>query len=482
MTTFSEWLDERATRWGDKTAIREESVEIGFKSLKEGADKISSSLTYSGLKKGTRAAIACESGIEFWKVFFGVLFAGGVVVPLNTQASERELKLLLQDCEPSFLVHDAAFSDKARHLHSLLPQIILISTHGEMSGNSTIRPTSEDSSTACIFYTSGTTGEPLGVMLSHRNLLCNAGAVAEALGLTATDRGFCVLPFHYIYGVSVALSHFSCGAGIVVEKQFPYPSLMLDHLGASRSTGFYGVSSHYAILCERTDFYNRVFPHLRYFAQAGDAMPPTLTHKILDVFPEKKLYLMYGQTEAAPRLSVLDPVKTRNKPTSVGRAVPGVEIKISEEGEILARGDTIMVGYWRRPNDSLEALKGGWLHTGDLGRTDEEGDLYILGRKSALLKVNGQKVNPTEIEALIKSRPAVREAAVIGLQHPDRGQQLKLFVTADPSETPDVLKSYLKLNLPSFKVPDEIVIVDTLPITGLGKIDKHALEKRTSLP
>ena len=270
-----------------------------------------------------------------------------------------------------------------------------------------------------------------------------------------------------------------------MENRFLYPQVVADSLENYNATGFAGVSSHYNLLMQQTDFLKRTLPKLRYFQHAGDKMPVAVTRQLLDAFGDKELYLMYGQTEAAPRLSYLQPTKTRAKSGSVGQAIPGVQIRIvqddgaecpvGEEGNLIAFGPNVMQGYWKHPEETAEVLKNGWLHTGDIAYVDADGDLCITGRKKQFLKVGGRRIRPGEIERVCQEHPEISEAAVIGVPDDVLGQRIKLFVSTTADVNKEELTLFFRKRLPSYMIPVETVIMEQLPKKSNGKVDKKKL-------
>jgi long-chain acyl-CoA synthetase len=228
---------------------------------------------------------------------------------------------------------------------------------------------------------------------------------------------------------------------------------------------------------------------LKYYMQAGDAMPARVTKELLDAFPDKKLYIMYGQTEASPRLTYLDPGLARKKPESVGRPVPGVKIKLinekgrecrtGEKGEITAKGDNVMLGYWRNPKGTKKVIKSGWLYTGDIAFKDKDGDLFIVGRRKNFVKIGANRVDPAEIERLAMKNKDIMEAAVISIPDPILGAKLKMFVSLTPDKKVDAgdIMNFCKLTLPSYQVPSKVEVLDSIPKNSYGKIDRERLRR-----
>ena len=339
---------------------------------------------------------------------------------------------------------------------------------------------------ALIIYTSGTSGSPKGVVLTHGNLLANTLAIIDYLGLTETDSALVVLPFRYSYGNSVLLTHLYVGAQLNLGASMMYPQQVTDQLRESRASGFAGVPTTMLLLLDCTDFASDP-PPLRYITQAGGAMGKRLTTRLRDALdPATRLFVMYGQTEATARLTWLPPERLDEKLGSAGIPIDGVSLRIVNQfgqpnptgkpGEVLAAGPNIMSRYWENPAGTSAVLKNGWLHTGDVGHLDADGFLFIEGRASEMIKTGAYRVSPAEIEELATAAHFVDEAAACGIPDEVLGQVIVLFLVGDesPSHTKEML-GLCRRALSSHKVPRRIVWRDRLPKTLSGKVRKHLL-------
>jgi len=478
-----------ARNWPDAVAVIEPPHSITYQQLDEKISAYAMGLVAFGLKKGERVGILARNSIDFVTVYFAVSRAGGISVALNYTLDIPELVRQADGCSCSALAVEEYFEEKAKAVLMRTRSIrFLFNGTSRMPQKASCRfPTVKPDDAAAIVYTSGTTSKPLGVTLTHTNLIVNNQSIARYTRLTSSDRVCCVLPLYYIYGLSLVLSHFLVGAAVILENRFLYPNIALETIEQYGATGFAGVSSHYAILLSLSDIKKRKLPSLRYFMQAGDSMPEKITRRLIALFPRKRVYRMYGQTEAAPRLTYLNPALVRRKPTSVGRAIPGVRIKLvngqgrecraGETGEILARGKNVMAGYWNNKRETSRALKGGWLHTGDMAYKDRDGDLYIVGRKEEFLKIGGRRVSPQEIETIVREHPSVAEAAAVGVADTILGQRIRLFVSVRSDKTfrkKEIIR-YCRRRLPPYKIPFEMVVLKALPKNSLGKIDREKL-------
>jgi acyl-CoA synthetase (AMP-forming)/AMP-acid ligase II len=456
------------------------------------------------LEKGFRGAILSDDPFAYVAAYFAIQLAGGITVGLNTQTSERSLQTVLNDCSPSVLFTQKKFHQYLDHPDSPGPPLFVVSENvvagpqgktvwveRDKTISGALRqerfPLVKSEDIAQIIYTSGTTGGPKGVMLRHANLAANTASIISYLRLTEQDRVMAVLPFFYSYGNSVLLTHIAAGGSLVVNQNFLYPNVILDEMGKREVTGFSGVPSTFALLLNRSAIRKYHFPKLRYITQAGAAMSPKLAGQLQEVFPQVAIYIMYGQTEAAARLSYLPPEDLERKMGSIGRAIPGVTLKLldhegnpvreGETGEIVAVGENIMAGYWNRPQETEQVLRPEGLRTGDLARMDKEGYFYIVSRKSDMIKSGSHRIAPKEIEEIIHEHESVHEVAVVGVEDEILGETIKACVVLKQGYEcgEKEMMRFCRKNLPAFKVPHTVVFLNELPKTATGKIRKSAL-------
>jgi acyl-CoA synthetase (AMP-forming)/AMP-acid ligase II len=489
------FLQNSAAKFGEKTVIVSAKSRLTYRELADQALLSASLLLNNGLKAGDRVAILTDNPFHYIASYFGVLQAGGVVVGLNTQTSERALDTVISDCQPAFLFFSGRsrkYRDFLRTFPSLLKSFDLDALSSDTDQNqnpSTLNQTTpQPDDIAQIIYTSGTTGKPKGVMLSHTNLVSNTLSTIEYLKLSENDSVMAVLPFFYSYGNSILLTHIAAGGTLVVNQSFVYPNVILEQMAAENITGLSGVPSTFALLLHRSAIRDYSFPHLRYITQAGAAMSPKLAAQLTEIFPGTEIFIMYGQTEAAPRLSYLAPEQVHTRPGSIGKAIPGVRLEIvdregktvsaGEIGEIVASGANIMKGYWQRPDETAVALRHGKLWTGDLAYFDEEGFLYVISRKSDMIKCGSHRIAPKEIEELLLAIDGIVEAAVAGEADEILGELIVAYIIAEPEKEireKDVL-TFCRKHLPAFKVPHKILFMQEFPKNESGKVQKHLLK------
>jgi long-chain acyl-CoA synthetase len=465
-------------------------------------------LQASGLRRGERVAILLPNRIEAAVACYGCWLAGGIAAPLNVQARARDFEAWLRHCDARHIVYEHSHSDAVEAITAVdassggapidrwpIGMDHPLSPHRATPANdidfdaSAIAP--DDA--ALILYTSGTTGAPKGVTLTHGNLLANANAVVRYLELDEHDSVLSILAFYYAYGASVLHTHLISGGCVVLAQNLLFPHLLMDTIARERITGLSGVPSTYALLLERVKLADYDLSSLRYLTQAGGAMSPSLTRRLRSALPDARLFVMYGQTEATSRLTWLPPERLDEKLGSVGIPVHGVELRIAREdgnvattgepGEVQVRGANVMRGYWNNPEASEAVLRGGWLRTNDMGHLDADGFLYLDGRRSDMIKTGAHRVHPNDIEDVIHEVPGVSEAAVVGIDDDVLGQVVKAFIVAPglPPHSENMIKAHCRERLASYKIPREIEFVSALPRTASGKVRRAALlEPQTS--
>ena len=505
------FLEKSSRQFPEKKAVWHKDEWITYGKIEEQANRIGCFLLEQGLKRGERVALLMENSFNFITAYFGILKAGGVVVGLNTEITSEDLEYLVLNSGARFLFVNSSrlrlFYPVKEKLTTLKYVVVsgnsnvVTSQNASFGQNSVImynyildtytanKPDSRpiDIDLAEIVYTSGSTGSPKGVMLSHLNLVSNMHSIAQYLHLNADDRMMVVLPFTYIYGKSLLLTHFLVGGSVIIDNRFVYPNKVLETMKNMEATGFAGVPSTFTILLNRSSLKEYTFPALRYVTQAGGHMAVSIQKEVSQVFKPAELYIMYGATEAAPRLSYLEPSKLMEKLGSIGIPVPNVDlfvadengrpVGIGKEGEIVARGSNIMQGYWKDPEGTKQVLKNGLYYTGDLGKQDDDGYIFIVGRKKDIIKVKGFRVSSKEIEEKILEMDNIIEAAVIGVPDAVLGEAVKAFVvTSDGCKiTQNEILSYLKPHLSTYKLPKHIEFRNVLPKNKSGKIMKTEL-------
>lgn len=501
-----QFLEHSAVQFPTDTAIVHAEDRITYQQLDIFSQRLACYLQANGITKGSRIAILLENSIDYVIAYYAVLKSGAVAAPLNSGLKPDGLKSLLWNLEPAAII--ASYKSerllKAVDLDALQLKILLIRTpklkwdnvsyevstfeEGLKTQNQDlVRDKISETDLASIIYTSGSTGSQKGVMLSHKNIVSNTKSICSYLQLTHKDVQMVVLPFFYVMGKSLLNTHVAVGGKIVINNRFMYPADVVNQMIEENVTGFSGVPSTYAYLLHRSPFSKckDKLVSLRYCSQAGGHMALYLKKELRKALPGRtKIYVMYGATEGAARLTYLEPKYFESKIDSIGKPIPGVDIKLlnkdnievtnGEEGELVAYGPNIMLGYWKDPQESSRVLRNDGYHTGDIGYRDSEGFLYLKRRKDDLLKVGGHRVNPIDVEDFMLSTELLVEVAVVGL--PDKFLGNKLIALAVPKDNTCSSKTIMEkcaAGLPNYKVPAESIIIRSLPKNANGKIDRN---------
>ncbi|HUQ08557.1 MAG TPA: class I adenylate-forming enzyme family protein [Kofleriaceae bacterium] len=464
-------------------------VRLGYGQVSAAAASVTAQLASLGVAKGDRVALLAHNGLEWVAAWFGALAAGAVAVPLNTAADPHSLVHYVTDAGARVLLHGPRFERVLKTAAPMLGDVHVQPVRTDGPPGTPVAVAETDA--AAIIYTSGSTGRPRGAVLTHKNLVSNVRSIVSYLELTPADRVLVLLPFYYVYGLSLLHMTFASGGTVVVENRFQYPNVALDTLERERCTGLAGVPSTYAILMNRSTFGERLgtqqLASLAWATQAGGGMSPALTRQVMDAIAPRRLVVMYGATEASARLSYVPPAELAGAVGSIGRAIPGVELTVrradgtacdvDEVGELFAQGDNIMQGYWGDPVETARVLGPHGYRTGDLARRDAAGRFWLVGRARDMLKVGGHRVAAREIEDAILEHPAVHECAVIGIPDELMGDRLRAYVVLKTAGAADsnALGLFLKERLPAYKIPGDFDLRDALPKNESGKIMKEAL-------
>jgi acyl-CoA synthetase (AMP-forming)/AMP-acid ligase II len=502
-----EFLERAASRDAGAVAVFDAAGVHTYAELAGDAGQMARLLADLGVRPGDRVVLAIENSARWTACYFGILSAGAIVVPLAPGARSTRLVQAIADCDARVCILDPPATESLRDARHGVA-VVLLSPHAEidlpnvrvldLARAAAQQPAAWlparviDLDLAGIIYTSGSTGTPRGVMLSHLNIRANTESIVSYLGLTRADRMMVVLPFYYVYGLSLLHTHVFCGGSLVIDNRFTFPNVVLRAMQQHQVTGFAGVPSTFAILLHRSSIATMSFPNLRYVTQAGGAMAPVLVDQWTRLMPGVPLIVMYGATEASARLTYLDPEHLPRRRGSIGRPIPNVQVRVvmddgrladpGEVGELVARGSNISSGYWNAPDETRTAFGPLGYRTGDLGYMDEEGFLYVVGRRGDFLKIGAHRVGAKEIEDVLQEHPAVHEAAVVPAPDDLLGEVAVAFVsTRDACALCESdLLAFCRERLPLYKVPARVVFQQELPKSGAGKIDRQALRLATS--
>jgi acyl-CoA synthetase (AMP-forming)/AMP-acid ligase II len=441
-------------------------------------------LLSAGLQPGDPVVIGCVLSPASSIAYLGAMYAGLVPVPVEESKLPLAGNLLLNRVGAK-----ALWTEKPCTLDWKCgegSEFIFIHGHPSEMRADTIPPVPRaENDLAALVATSGSSDVPRFVMVSHGNLIANTGAIIRSQHLEDDERAMLILPVSYCFGASVLHTHLYQGGGVVFDRRFMFPDKVLHAVNRCECTTFAGVPTVYNILLRRSNIRSIALPGLRRFLQAGGPLAPQYVQEMRSIFPAAKFYVMYGQTEATSRISCLDPESLDQKLGSVGQKLDnmtvqvldteGKPVPVGQSGEIVVRGPSVTLGYLNEPEVSSRVFKDGWLHTGDVGRLDEDGYIWIEGRKSAFLKVRGVRVNFAEVEARVAAVPGVYECAASAVAHPEAGEALVLYIV--PDKTADSVAERVRRSLPVHWTCDSIRIVSELPKTSSGKVSREALER-----
>lgn len=512
---LEELLEQTAARCPDKVALVCEGRRLTYREIESDANRFAHGLIARGVKRGDRVVLFLDNCVEAATAIWGVLKAGAVFVMANPTTKPDKLTYLLNNCRATVLV---AQSRRLRGFESCwdeAPYLSLLVTVGDADatgGPITVVSWSQliaehagqvlpppkrciDVDLAALVYTSGSTGNPKGVMLTHHNMVSANRSITTYLRNTPDDVVLNVLPLSFDYGLYQWLMCCNYGGTLVLEKSFTYPHATLERIVTEKVTGFPIVPTIAAILLQM-DLAKYDLSGLRYFSNTGAAFPVEYIQRLRRLLPHVTIFSMFGLTECK-RVSYLPPEEIDRRTGSVGKAMPNCEVMILDEqgavvaphevGELVVRGSNVMKGYWDAPEETARRLRPGriphemWLYTGDLFRADDEGFLYWVGRKDDIIKSRGEKVSPREVEETLLQHPGIAEAAVIGVDDPVLGQAIRAVIRlhAGMELTSRDVMLHCRQYLEDFMVPQQVEICAALPKTPNGKIDKKLLATQT---
>jgi len=441
-------------------------------------------LRSAGLEPGDRVLIGCSPTPASTLVYLGAMYAGLVAVPVDDRTLTSSTTMLLEVTAAKAVWTETALQER-RHLRASV-----VTLQGDLvkDEQAMMSPTPcEPSEMAALMATSGSTGVPRFVMVSHRNLIENTEAIIRSQQLDHDERAMLILPISYCFGASVLHTHFYQGGGVVFDRRFMFPDKVLRSIAQFGCTTFAGVPTVYNSLLRRSGIRQIAMPSLRRLLQAGGGLSIDRIREMRSAVPAR-FYIMYGQTEATARISCMEPERWEEKAGSVGRPLDNLKVRIvddaghdrppGEVGELLVKGPSICSGYFNDTEQTRRVFCDGWLRTRDLARRDEEGYLWIEGRKGAFLKMRGIRVSFAEVEARVTAMPQIYECAASAVNHPEAGEALVLFVV--PNRAAQVSQQDIRRHLPAHWALDSIHFVPELPKTSAGKVSLSSLTVQTN--
>ena len=493
-TNIAKLLTETASKRGNRPALKLDDSILTYAMLNEGATRVAGLLKERGLQPGDRVGIMLPNVPYFGTVYYGVLRAGGVVVPMNVLLKGREIGFYLSDSGARLMFAWHAFAESAQEGAGISGTEVIVVEPGEFEALLAGAPRQpddierEDSDTAVILYTSGTTGTPKGAELTHFNMLenCRAGGT-ELMHISEQDVIFGALPLFHSFGQTCCLNTgVRAGACLTMIPRFE-PGKALEIIQRDKVTLFEGVPTMYHALLNYPDRTRYDVSSLRTCVSGGSAMPVEVMRGFEQAF-DCVILEGYGLSETSPVASFNHPERER-KPGSIGTPIRGVEMKVvddagnelppGEVGEIAVRGHNVMKGYWNRPDATAEVMRDGWLLTGDLARMDEDGYFFIVDRKKEMIIRGGFNVYPREIEEVLYEHPAVLEAAVIGVPDEALGEEVAAAVVLRPGHdaSAEDIREFVKERLAAYKYPRHVWFADELPKGPTGKILKREISR-----
>ncbi|CCU78055.1 Long-chain-fatty-acid--CoA ligase [Halanaerobium saccharolyticum subsp. saccharolyticum DSM 6643] len=490
-------ISKTANEKKEKTAAVLNDREITFNQLEKESNQLAHGLKDLGIKPSDMVSIMLSNSIEFLISYVGVIKSGATMVPLNISFKVPAVEYILNNSEAKIIITSKKFLPLIQKCDlDYLENIILVDGEksddylllSEFKSQKTNLPKLEnidEEFTAACLYTSGTTGQPKGAMLTHHNLIFDTQKSIEHLKVDDRDRYICVLPMFHAFAETVCmLMPLFLGAEIVIIDKF-LPETVLKTIQEKNITFFAGVPTMYSALLNVKNKDGYDLSHLNLCISGGAAMPQQTMEDFEKTF-NVKILEGNGPTETSP-VAYVNPVDGERKSGSVGLPIPETEVKIVDEndnempigeiGEITVKGDHVMKGYYKMPDATEKALRGGWLHTGDLGKMDQDGYVYIVDRKKDMINVGGMNVYPREIEEQLYKHPKIREAAVVATKDELRGEIPKAIIVLKDGESASEreIQKYCMQYFANYKVPKLVDFLDELPKNATGKIDKKSL-------
>jgi acyl-CoA ligase (AMP-forming) (exosortase A-associated) len=514
--TLDDLIREKAVSHPSSVALMHKQDSFNYAELNELISLFSQALLQSGLTKDERVATYLPKIPENVISIMGTARQGGVFVPVNPLLKAPQVQYILKDCNVRILVTSSdrltLLGDELAQCHDLREvwlvddkpvnkeyDHLLIKRIDELL-DADLKPDHHhfqsgrtDMDMAAILYTSGSTGQPKGVVLSHRNMIVGAESVSSYLGNTDKDRILAVLPLSFDYGLSQLTTAFNVGACAIL-MDYLLPRDVIRAVAKYEVTGLAGVPPLWTQLAALD--WPQEARSLRYITNTGGAMPIALTEQLKEILPDTQIFLMYGLTEAF-RSTFLPPDQVNIRPGSMGKAIPNACIQVvredgtpcapNEPGELVHSGPLVSKGYWNAPEKTAERfkpkpgqhpelpLKEMAVWSGDQVKQDEEGYIYFISRNDEMIKTSGYRVSPTEVESVLYAMDGIDEAVAIGAQHPELGQAIVLLIVTSITIDELDIKRYCQQHLPAFMHPRAIIQREDLPRNQNGKIDRKQL-------
>lgn len=498
------FLDFAAARYPDRLALVFKDHRLTYGQYRERVLRLALALLDLGVKKGDRVATAMWNCSEMLEIYLASAHIGAIFAPLNFRATSREMAFLLSDVEPTILIVDdkckdvvlKSISDSrlAEHLYSISAfNEKDLKPYDDLIENSPVldKPVPVDGNDPCqLLYTSGTTGEPKGVLLSHDNLCWNSVNISTARGDSGLDIQLVVGPlFHSAALNSVYTSRLCRGATVILHERFD-PNRLMEDIERENITVVSAAPTMFIMMMEHCRPGDYDTSSLRAITSGGDALSVKAQNALREYFPNLRgIYNIYGLTEGGPSLTCLPVEQSITKCGSVGLPCPFLKLKLVDDndqevpkgqtGEIMVQGPNVMLGYYKRPEATAEVLKNGWLHTGDCAWEDEDGYLFMADRKKDIIISGAENISSLEVEEVLVKHPEILRAACFPAPDVKWGERVVAAIITRGRQVPTLeeIREHCRKDLAGYKLPKEIMVVEKFPETGIGKVKKHALKK-----
>lgn len=494
-----EMLRRASHKFPNQEAVVYENQRLTFKQLEERATHMAGWLQSNGIKKNGKVGFILRNGIPFVETYFGVALSGGVGVPINFRLAPNEIEYIVNNSDTKILIIDKEYVEVIRSLKAKMPKVKKVisidSSAQDMmpyeqifmdKAQYTPCESLSDNDSAMIVYTSGTTGRPKGAVLSHKNLYQNVMNMSWEVSTERHGRTLFVTPMFHIGGLCGLISICMFNGTAVIHREFE-PESILKTIEQEKITGIGMVPAMWLFLFQVPNLENYDLSSVRRCTTGAAICPLELKKKIIKYFKNASIIDTFGQSETASSTTCLFGEDFLRKTTSVGMPTINVEVRVVDDemndvpvgaiGEIVYRGPTVMKEYYNNPSETEKSFKGGWFHSGDLVRMDEEGYIYVIDRRKDMIISGGENIYPSEIEEILYTHPAILECAVIGLPDETWGEKVKAFVVPKKGEslTEEDIISFCGKKIASYKKPKEVEFLSELPRNTAGKVLKQAL-------
>ncbi len=503
--TIPRLLDRASFKYPHKEAIVSEAGRWTYSDLETNANKRAQALKKQGVKKGDHVATLFNNGNEIFETFLALMKLGAVIVPLNVRLATKELHYILDFSDTDAVIYSNEFKTI---MSGLKPQLPKVKKYFECGGDSDetnynldrltldepdLPPDIDimESDIAIMLFTAGTTGRPKGVLLSHANIMWSAVNIGCDVEIEETYRILLVFPLYHIAAFMILMSNLFVGCTTVTLKHFDAKRVM-ELIGSEKINRMSFPPTVWNFILQLPDLKTYDTGSVRAISSGSAILPLETKQALIKLFPNAKIGETYGMSESSGTTTYLNNKYSLQKLSSVGKPYTNVEVRVVDDdgldvgigtaGEIICRGPNIMTGYYKQPRETSRTIKNGWLYTGDMGRWDEDGFLYIVDRKKDMIISGGENIFPAEIEDVLYHHPKILEASVIGLPDSQWGERVHAIVALKPGEkmTPEEVINYCKSHIASFKKPKSIAFVDQLPRSPVGKVLKRELRLQYS--